>query len=554
MPAPRTDGHAPLLWLAAPLVWGIILARVLGATVPPVALAATGLAVAACACVLTLRERWFVRPVWGFLIIVSGALLAWACALHREPPALPPESFTPREAEVALKIDRVFQTGKKFPRLSGLATVSEAPRLQPYLHGQPIAFSLWAEDIDRGEALPGATIRARGKVTRLNPDDDLNGFEQYLVQSGYVLQIGQGDALQIEHTASGFRRWCHHMNRRINTALHAGAETAGEQALAGVAAAMFLGDKGELARSQKETFIASGTMHLFAVSGLHVGIIAGAFALILRLLRVPAPTAAALGLALLLLYVQIIGAPPSALRAFLMVAFYWGAQLFRRRPAPFSALLGSALAVLLIDPRQLFSAGFQLSYLVVAALLLYAAPLSEWAMARLDPYRLIPADSLSRFQRLLRYLLKILCASLAVSVAAFIFASPLTIEYFNIFAPGAVLLNLILIPLATIVIVGALASAIIGLAAIPALGAIVNAAIRPVIWEMWAVVSSSITLPGGFWQAGFRAEWVAPTASLALLLSLLAVSRWARHHPVAYLIPPAILTPVLVFGAEFAKL
>jgi competence protein ComEC len=381
----------------------------------------------------------------------------------------------------------------------------------------------------------------------------LNDFQRYLVQSGYALQLEQGDALALERPAGAFRRWCHRVNTRIANHLHSGAASPGENALAGVATAMFLGDKAALGRQQKEAFIASGTMHLFAVSGLHVGIIAGAFALVLRrLLRVPPPTAAAVGLGLLFLYVQVIGAPPSALRAFLMVAFYWGAQLFRRKPAPVSALLASALAVLLIEPRQLFSAGFQLSYLVVAALLLYAAPLTEWANARLDPYRLIPADTLA--QRFLRKSLTVLSGSLVVSVTAFIFATPLTIAYFHVFAPGAILLNLILIPLATVVIVAALLSATVGLTGLGAACAGINAAAWVLVWEMWTVVEAAVRLPGGFWEARFTAEWLPPAAALILLGSLLAVARWARTRPAVFWLPPAILAPVLVFGVKFATL
>jgi competence protein ComEC len=555
MDSPRSDGHAPLLWLAAPLVWGYVLARGLGDEVSPGLLVGLGLAVAVLALALTARERWFVRPAWGFLLMLAGTLLAWAYALVREPPPAPGQFFLPREAEVVLRIDRLFQSNPKFPRLGGFATVAAAPERQPELFGQPLAFSLWADQVNRSEVLPGSLLRARGKIARLDPAADLNDFQRYLVQSGYALQLEQGDALALEQPSGAFRRWCHRVNTRIANHLRAGADSPGKNALAGVATAMFLGDKAALGRQQKEAFIASGTMHLFAVSGLHVGIIAGAFALVLRrVLRVPPAPAAAVGLGLLFLYVQIIGAPPSALRAFLMVAFYWGAQLFRRKPAPVSALLASALTVLLIEPRQLFSAGFQLSYLVVAALLLYAAPLTEWANARLDPYRLIPAGSLSRAQRFIRKSLTVLNGSLVVSVTAFIFATPLTIAYFHVFAPGAILLNLILIPLATVVIVAALLSASVGLAGLGAACAGINAAAWALVWEMWTVVEAAVRLPGGFWEARFTAEWLPPAAALVLLGSLLVVARWARTRPAVFWLPPAILAPVLVFGVKFATL
>ncbi|MBC2594294.1 ComEC/Rec2 family competence protein [Ruficoccus amylovorans] len=552
--APRTDGHAPLLWLAVPLVWGYILAHTLGGALPVWGLAALGLAVGAAALVLTCREGWFVRPVWGFLILTAGVLLAWAYYLVREPSSAPVGDFIPREGEVVLEVGRLFQTNPKYARISGLGTIVTSPAWRPQLAGQAVAFSLWTEGIEEGGILPGALIRARGKIARLDTKPDLNDFEQYLVNSGYPLQLSQGSLLGVERPAGAFRQWCRSVNRRLAGALGEGAVSPDTRALAGVATAMFLGDKAALGREQKETFIASGTMHLFAVSGLHVGIIAGTLALALRLVRVSGPVAAVVGLGLLFFYVQVIGVPPSALRAFLMVAFYWGAQVVRRKPAPFSALLASAVAVLLIDPRQLFGAGFQLSYLIVAALLLYAVPLTEWANARLDPYRLIPLNSLRRWQRFLRWAMRGLNASLAVSATAFIFATPLTVAYFHIFAPGAIFLNLILVPLATGVIVLALVSGVLGLAGAGAVCVWINTLSWAVVWEMWTVVSAAVAVPGGFWQARFAHEWLAPLTTLLLLGSLLVVARRARTRPVVYLLPVVILAPVLVFGVNFAKL
>src|SRR5690606_9759001 len=98
-----------------------------------------------------------------------------------------------------------------------------------------------------------------------------------------------------------------------------------------------------LTAEQKERYIASGTMHLFAVSGLHVGIVAGLFAVVLAAMRFPRKFRPLVGLALLMAYVQVTGAAPSAMRAWWMAFFFWNAFALMRKPQPLSALAGSAL-------------------------------------------------------------------------------------------------------------------------------------------------------------------------------------------------------------------
>lgn len=549
----RTTGHTPLLWWIMPLLWGYILGKTLGAAIAPPVLAGLGLAVGIAALLLTRNDRLFVKPVWAFLVVLAGTFLAWAYYLHREPPVTTTdETFLPREAELVIQIERRFQTSERQPRLSGFATVVEAPAHLAELKGAPLSFRLWP-DVPRDTVLPGAQLLARGKLERLENTAALKDFEGYLLRSGYAYRLDRGNFRDVVQPASAFRQWCHAANLRIASLLSAGAHDKQTYAMADIATAMLLGKKGALSGDQKQTFIASGTMHLFAVSGLHVGVIAGALALVFRLFRLPEWLGACLGLALVFLYVQVIGATPSAVRAFSMVAFFWGAVLFRRKPVPFSALLGSAVLVLLLEPRQLFSAGFQLSYTVVAAILLYAVPLMDFVEQRTAPFRFIPEGSLRRWQRLAMTAHRWLIGSLAVSLAAFLYSTPLTIEYFEIFAPGAVLLNLALVPLATVTIVSSLLATVTGLVHAGFLTVVFNHAAWMLVAAMWWCVKAGTGVTVFFWQAEFRAGWLAPAATLLLLASLLMVGAWWKRHPLVFLLPLVMLAPVLALGVRFSQ-
>ncbi|MEM8550333.1 MAG: hypothetical protein AAGF10_06035, partial [Verrucomicrobiota bacterium] len=120
-------GHSPLIWWVAPLIWGIILAReVQVAALSPLMLVVLGLVTTAAALTLTLRTRWFIQPVWASLLLLGGTLLAWAYAEVRMPPEVVDPPLLPREAELDLRIDRLFQVKASQPRLSGYATVVKA--------------------------------------------------------------------------------------------------------------------------------------------------------------------------------------------------------------------------------------------------------------------------------------------------------------------------------------------------------------------------------------------------------------------------------------------
>ena len=90
----------------------------------------------------------------------------------------------------------------------------------------------------------------------------------------------------------------------------------------------------------------SGTFHIFSISGLHVGVIATALHALFQILRVPRRAAVFVTVAVLWLYVQVTGAGTPALRAFLMIAFFLSARIFRLPGNSLAALTASALFTL----------------------------------------------------------------------------------------------------------------------------------------------------------------------------------------------------------------
>lgn len=129
-----------------------------------------------------------------------------------------------------------------------------------------------------------------------------------------------------------------------------------------------LGDKTDARPETMAKFLESGCMHVFAVSGMHVGVAAMLVLGMLRLLHVR-PRAARLSCILLLAaYVFVTGMSASALRAFIMTSVWLLAFVLRRKGHPANILALAFILLCLMNPLQVFQPGFQLSFCVFAAI------------------------------------------------------------------------------------------------------------------------------------------------------------------------------------------
>ncbi|MBF0446018.1 MAG: ComEC/Rec2 family competence protein, partial [Magnetococcales bacterium] len=147
----------------------------------------------------------------------------------------------------------------------------------------------------------------------------------------------------------------------------------------GLVEALLVGKRGRIDPIVQEALLVSGTFHLIAISGLHMGLVAGWSFFILRLLITLIPTysiandskrpAALLTLLPLFMYASLAGWSLSTQRATIMVSFYLLAVALGRGRDGFQALMLAAITLLLWHPYELFQAGFQLSFIAVAALL-----------------------------------------------------------------------------------------------------------------------------------------------------------------------------------------
>lgn len=205
----------------------------------------------------------------------------------------------------------------------------------------------------------------------------------------------------------------------------------GEQDFA-VIAAMAMGDKSALNQETKETYSISGTSHILAVSGLHIGII---FQLIILLLggKRRSKLTIILSTTIVWAYVIFIGFPASAVRAATMLSIYSMVLLSLRPDPTLNTLALAYIIMVLVNPFNIFDIGFQMSFLAVGSILLF--------------YPLFFA-LLSSHNNTIRAIWGLFCVSLAAQIGTL----PLIVFYFGRISCYSLITSFIAIPAATLIL------------------------------------------------------------------------------------------------------
>lgn len=265
-------------------------------------------------------------------------------------------------------------------------------------------------------------------------------------------------------------------------------------------AAMALGWKTPLTGEVDDVFMESGTMHVFAISGLHIALIAGLIVQLLRLGRLSRAWCGLVAVPLIWFYVAATGWQASAIRSAIMSTVVVGGWALTRPGDILNSLAAAALAILVWDPGQLFQAGFQLSFGAVAGLALLVPRLEpvflRWLRCNSDPFR--PDELRPRWQRWLEIPLRPLALSLATCVAACLSSLPLTWHYFHLLNPVSLFANLLVVPLSSLALAANFASLVTG-PWWPWLGEVFNASAWVWMRGMAGLSRWFAALPGGHW-------------------------------------------------------
>jgi competence protein ComEC len=540
----RTLGHrAPLLWIVLPFLTGLAAGRAgLPAPVP---------GLLGCALVLAALALWGAREDhrgWGLMLAAAMFLSGDVShALHQR--HLPVrEQLPPREAELELEIERLFAS-RRSDRLVGLARVTGTQPHLRNLRGQRLYVAL-ALAPGRPAPIVSARVGARGVLTPLPAAVTGATFDRYLADSGVNFRLERGTVLAELEPANAYRRFCAAAAARFEAILSRDKPRRPE--LAAAYRAMVLGRQQELDEEQVREFRLSGTMHVFSISGMHIAVIALALQTGLAALRLPALLRLGIELGALWLYVDITGTAPSAVRAFVMVALVRLALAARRPLNLLAALTASLGLVLLVAPLQVFTASFQMSYGIVAALFLFGLPLDEAWRQRGEPFQLLPKAAWRWWHHAGRALWTWQRAAVAIGLSSALVGTITGLHFFGLFTPGAMLVNLALIPLSTTVIWAGLLALLTVLPRLDWRSALFNRAALVLLWLSDHAIRAALRLPAMWFEGRCTHPWLGEAALVGLLALLLAgyALGWRRRYG-GFWMPFVYVALVLLLGAKF---
>ena len=261
--------------------------------------------------------------------------------------------------------------------------------------------------------------------------------------------------------------------------------------------AILLGESSRLAKSDRDAFIAAGTIHVFAISGLHVMMVAGALSLLLSMCGVPARAAGIILIPILWIYVAMTGSSPSAVRAAAMASISSAAPAFWRKPDGLVSWSVTFLVVYTCEPMKLHDTGCTLSFAVMLGIVFWGRFAKEFIKNRV-------------------------LESVVMSLAIWAVGMPIAAHAFGRITPGGILANLALIPAAEISVKAALVGILSSLFS-DRLAAHVNNFAALVSDAMSSLSRITAQIPGANvevepWSA---AECIAWYAALSLLLLFL---------------------------------
>ena len=291
------------------------------------------------------------------------------------------------------------------------------------------------------ESFVGNKIRVFGKFSLFQPASNLGQFDAYEYYTGQGL-FADVSALRITVLEDKPSRIGHGMFI-LKQRLRESIVSLYPEKKAGVLTAMILGDKDLLLEEVETLYRQSGISHILAISGLHISMLCMGVFHALRRLTLPPKVATVVSVAFLTFYVIFTGAGTSSLRAGIMCVILLGAGWFRRSYDLLSSVSLTAICVTALRPSELASAGFLLSFGAVLGV----------ALAQEAEYMIIQANEGKRpWWCIFLFGGMIQCVT-----------TPISLWFFYELSPYSILLNLVVIPLVSLILGGGIVSVVFGM-------------------------------------------------------------------------------------------
>lgn len=548
--------RSPLLWILLPQTAAYTLCEC-GFALPPQSCVIAGIIAFILSLVAFLGELFSTRSgkkfkeLWSFCLPISVFFLSGAWWSVNAPVQVDWKNYPETEVVAELRLETPFRSAGK--SWSGIARVESVSEDCAALKNTRVFYQFRKSESDSAPH-EGMRLRLRGLAHDISEDSWFSeDFREFLRSRRVSVRIGNGDSVERLESGIAASTTAWFAERKTDLIQKLVDPKSGREREQRILAALLLGEQKLIPPEQEKDFMLTGTMHIFAVSGLHISFFAVLCFWIFSKIRLPYFAAASLTLVITWFYVQLTGAAPSAMRAWMMVVFLLAARIFGRTSHPLNALVLAASIALWENPALLNFLGFQLSYGVVASIFLYGIPLAETLNSRLQFFKYIPQANLSYFQRFVCRSSEKLFGLFSVSLGTFFAGAAFISGSFEIFTPVAVLVNLILVPCSGILLGTAIVAAVFF--CVPAtewLAEILWSADCAFMFAVEVIAGTAAEIPADF-KTTFSHSWQGTLGGALTLFFFALGAFWKplRSRPLLrFSFPPAFLCAYLLAFAS----
>ncbi len=403
-------------------------------------------------------------------------------------------------------------------------------------------------DFSAGQLKPGDQIIFKKELQEIKKSGNPGGFDyrQFSLFRGITHQVYlvPGDFLIMpEKKISFLQNLLYQIRIYVLSTLKRNLPGKKEQ---GLAEALLIGYRDDLDKSLLQSYTNTGVVHIIAVSGMHLASLYWVLNLLISpLLRFRAGSWLHPLIVLLILWIftLVTGGEASIVRAAVMFSFIKAGKIINRNASIYNILAASAFCLLCFNPFFLWDVGFQLSYSAVLSIVVFFKPLYNLLSIR--------NKALDWFWQLV-----------AVSLAAQILTSPLSIYHFHQFPVYFLLTNLLAVPVSTVILIGEVALTVV--APIGPLARVFGKVLNGLIWWLNSFIERIETFPFALWDGlqinivqtvllyfatAFLGFWLIQKTSQAVWPALIAmvsfvIIRWhsfaqagARQQIIVYQVP-----------------
>lgn len=385
------------------------------------------------------------------------------------------------------------------------------------------------------------------------PDSATNPgtFDQYiyLKNKGYYLCISNGTIESGNHRPYSIEGFLYGIKNRCTKII----DNSFDSESAGIVQAMLVADKSTLDKNIKKLYSENGIAHIMAISGVHVAIIGMTLYGFLRKLRIGRFISGTFSIAIIVLYGIMTGMSSSTERAVIMLILSIAAEYFgRKTDAPTS--MGFAMIIMVLgNPYVILDAGFQLSFAAITGVTVVAPQLRK--LLRMFKRFIKEADEKKKqkhkkIMSLRKMIIKLIDA-LVVGIASFITTTPVIIYYYYQFPPYSIFINLIVIPLVSLIVGGSILVVLTGLFFTGA-AVVMTYPVRLILFGYKYLCIFASGLPGasvlvGHISIGMLFVYYLSVVLIFAILRMIRIGKTEREGPILYLMLAAVLFLTVVY-------